>query len=315
MPDVWAKIKDLARTVIRKIFRGGLDIARRGDRHLQVPARGAEGPGRPRRERLQEGRHRDRRDRREARPVPQEPAQGARGRLQGLLGQRPEVPRAGRRRLDRRPAPDRRARADPVHDRQRLPLRRRRARDLDGARLEDRPARRAAALRAGCAPRRSALSTAWEWLSIAVTEGVEGLWRKFTEKINELKDTVVSMVAGFLFARDRREGRDQAPEHARPVGHHGRRQLDPARLRHDPQRDRVHGADPRDHRRLPHVGARGRGRRDRRRRAEDREGPRRGRAGRDRLPRQHPAPRQARRRRSARRSASSRPGWRRASSR
>ena len=27
VPDVWAKIKDLARTVIRKIFRGGLDIA------------------------------------------------------------------------------------------------------------------------------------------------------------------------------------------------------------------------------------------------------------------------------------------------
>ena len=55
-------------------------------------------------------------------------------------------------------------------------------------------------LYAGLRAAGSALSTAWEWLSIAVTEGVEGLWRKFTEKINELKDTVVSMVAGFLFA-------------------------------------------------------------------------------------------------------------------
>ena len=43
------------------------------------------------------------------------------------------------------------------------------------------------------------LSGAWEWLSIAIKEGVAGVWRKFTEKISELKDMVISAVAGFLF--------------------------------------------------------------------------------------------------------------------
>ena len=46
-----------------------------------------------------------------------------------------------------------------------------------------------------------ALATAWDWLQTALDEGVGGLWRRFTERLGELTKKVISSIAGFLFEK------------------------------------------------------------------------------------------------------------------
>lgn len=47
----------------------------------------------------------------------------------------------------------------------------------------------------------TALSAAWDWLQTAQVEGPAGLWRRFTEGISTLATTVTEAVAGFLFEK------------------------------------------------------------------------------------------------------------------